>query len=138
MARFEWFYHIVYVNKDIDDITMQISEKSVLSLPQSSHLLFSPYPIHQIWKMHQDKDGSADILEFQEDHFYYLIFRQQYARKFTLLTFEEWQILHWAKKKITFQNLCYQIIDDFPELNILEFFKRALKNKWLIPVNQGD
>ncbi len=130
VARFEWAFHASFTDADVKITKEELQEESILGLNTGSYLLFSRYPVYRIWEMNQSDASQNEILEIIEANHYYLIVRQHFDRKIITLNNEDWQILHWLRQKISFRNLCHQMIDTFPDINILEkltyFFKKGL------------
>ena len=110
----EWAWHVAYYYPDNDLLDYQalnaVNENQqgaiVFHLPGSANLLYSPYPIAELWQAANDKRLEDDSLELPSTDNHLLIWRRENDILIEHLNETEWDVLVAIHRGTTFEKLC--------------------------------
>lgn len=138
LANLEWRYHLVYFAKDVPVFDIEkfqkLSQKDLFKVKFKLHpsccLIFSKYPIYNIWQFAQKKNGKKLNLKNLNQQ-YILVERANWQTNIhNLLEPEFWFLKHLKNK----QNL-YQIYQDlskkYPDFDIGTILNKYISNSVL-------
>lgn len=144
VARLEWAWHRIFYARPLQEIDFQklaecyqnSGDKIIFSLPLDSFLIFSPYPIHQIWEVNQNSyTGDQTVLLPVNEKFYYLVWRKESEMRIDLLNDAEWQILNWIQANFTLSEISERMISELPHVNLEEVLPTMVSKRWLADFN---
>lgn len=85
---------------------------------QTSFLLSTHFPVHQIWQMFQDEHTQKELHDFKmmlpQHRFYFLIWMNEGEVTIDVLSKDEWQILKWMRQRLSFT----EIRENIDQLNM--------------------
>lgn len=138
VARLEWAWHSIFTAPENNILNLEKlamyyetqAENILFLLPPKSTLLSSVFPIHHIWEVNQnDYTGDNTIVLNQDQHYFYLVWRNQTKMRIDVLSFAEWQTLTWIQQKMTLGDIADII--DASEINFSEVLPVLVEKNWL-------
>lgn len=118
VAKLEWSWHRIFYASDNSSFDFEAlqkcmatdGERLIFLLPNSSSILSSKYPIHQIWEANQENlIGDENIILTDDKFYYFLVWRCGIELRIELLNEAEWQILRCIEQKLTLSEMLEQL-----------------------------
>ncbi|MGB6977257.1 MAG: DUF692 family multinuclear iron-containing protein [Gammaproteobacteria bacterium] len=144
VARLEWAWWSTFHNPNVLSVnpdwaalaSMTETEQShvILQLCAPHHLLASPYPIQQIWQMHQD-NNFKNIINFHENTAYLFIWRDNFTVKIETITRLEWTLLRALQQRQDLATLCETITAYDATANIAQILPGLVQRGWISNFN---
>ena len=137
VARLEWAWHQAFyatehkpiTETDLRQLARGQHRRLSLYLPDSAHLLSSPYPVHRIWDIAQnDIDNNVDLDEGGVKLF---IWRDDDTRRVDLLTEIQWQFLSAIQPGIHIDDLCITLVATNPSIDLTQLLHTTIQRGWL-------
>lgn len=113
VAALEWAYTQALLSADQEpsqpDLLQNLTESQQsslkITLPEGSSLIISPYPIVQIWSLHQENFPENVEINWNDGDIKILVWRQGMDVRMDLLSDAEWYLLTCLKKEPTLATL---------------------------------
>lgn len=133
-ARLEWALHKAFHASDdpafdfshFAEIPPEDQGRLLFQLSHSAHLLHSPWPVHEIWGMHQGQ--SSDTVDLDSGGAWLLIYRQHRELKVTPLTETTFQLLQRWQAQIPLGHL---LDDETLATEIPSLLPLAIDHGWI-------
>ncbi len=139
VARLEWHWHRVFNGEEtppfdfqaLGQISPETWSQLVFGLPHNSRLLESPYPIHRIWQVNQSEyDGDAAV-NLDEGGIRIFLWRNEYDMRLDFPTLEEWQVLQAFQYGERFGDICEELCDRDPAVDVVALLPRLVQRGWV-------
>lgn len=140
VAKLELSYHQLFGAKDnppfdYDELATCYKNQGnniVFRTPHKSALLYSPYPIHQIWDANQDSNQEQTINLDHSKHYYLFLWREEDSIHFELLSHVEWQVLSWIQQEWRLIDITEGLDNLAVEINLPELLSSLVTKRWIV------
>lgn len=135
VATLEWAWHRAFNARDESQLDVQslstLDEERmsdvVFRLPADAALLFSDYPVDQIWLANQADVEQPPLIDADAGGVYLFIWRQEYKVCIERLNADQWAFL----QAINRSSRLLDISEAHPQLDLTRLLPEAMANRWL-------
>jgi len=139
VCHLEWAWHTAYYSATdsglniaaLQNLSEAEQQAMILTLPEGSALIQSDYPIHTIWQVNQIDYPNDPVVNLKAGGVKLLVNRQGTEIKIDVLTVDEWYLLSYIDKNMTFATLCEFCELDSKDVDIVSLLPVLLSKSWL-------
>jgi hypothetical protein len=136
LAQLEWAWHSLDTAPYPTPFNFQQliecnPDQVYFALPKGSTLLASPYPLHLIWQVNQDRPSTTTIHLKDNEHYYFLVANTISHKCIHDLTHSQWQILSWVEQHLSLADICNRVSQDYSHIDITQLLPQLINQQKL-------
>jgi hypothetical protein len=105
----------------------------VFNLPAGAVLMQSDYPLDEIYSIVESDDTENTLTDWQLGHYWFIVWRANadFGIFIESLTKEEWLVLQRIATGASFKEVCDNLSQFYPTLDIASIFPRLVEQGWI-------